>query len=374
MRILLSGGGTAGHINPAIAIAELIKERNNDAVIGFVGTPDGMENKLIAEARYPMYPVHIQGFRRSLSPQNLKSAYLALTAPHAAGKILANFRPQLVIGTGGYVCWPLLRAAASRGIPTALHESNAMPGLTTRKLAPYMDAIWLNFREAAALLPSRCVSPTMTGNPLRRGFSQITREEARKKLGIPETGILVLSFGGSRGAEALNAAVLAFMKAEVPKDPHLYHIHATGEKHYEAACRAVQGIDVTRCRIEPYIAEMSTYLSAADIVICRAGAMTLSELAACGKCAILVPSPFVAKDHQRKNAAVYAKKQAAVVVDECDLPGYKLRNEIISLKNDPKRRFFLQNSIKKLAVKNTNQIIYQEIELLLKKTKAEPKC
>lgn len=374
MRILLSGGGTAGHINPAIAIADLVKERARDAVIGFVGTPDGMEKKLIAEAGYPMYPVRIQGFQRSLSPRNLKSAYLAVTAPRAARKILADFRPQLVIGTGGYVCWPLLRVAASCGIPTALHESNAVPGLATRKLAPYMDAIWLNFREAAALLPPHCVSPTFTGNPLRRGFSRVTRGEARNALGVKEEDFLILSFGGSRGAETLNAAVLAFMKEELPKDPHLYHIHATGEKHYETACQAMRGLIGPRCRIEAYIAKMDTYLQAADVVICRAGAMTLSELAVCGKCAILVPSPYVAKDHQRKNAAVYAKRQAAVVIDERDLPGNKLRNEIISLKNDPKRRFFLQNSIKKLAAENAERTIYREIELLLKKTAAESNC
>jgi UDP-N-acetylglucosamine--N-acetylmuramyl-(pentapeptide) pyrophosphoryl-undecaprenol N-acetylglucosamine transferase len=174
MRLLLTGGGTAGHINPAIAIADTVKRKLPHACIAFVGTPNGMEKRLVEEAGYPMYPIRMQGFTRTLSLHNIRTAYLALTSPRAAKKILEEFSPSLVIGTGGYVSWPLLRAAASVGIPTALHESNALPGLTTRRLAPYMDALWLNFCETAAHWPPRCVCRN-------RGFKATTRPSHRMR-------------------------------------------------------------------------------------------------------------------------------------------------------------------------------------------------
>lgn len=374
MRILLTGGGTAGHINPAIAIADIIKKREPSAEVAFVGTPDGMEGRLVKEAGYPMYTVRVQGFRRSLSPQNIRAAWLAATSPRAAKKILEEFRPSLVIGTGGYVSWPLLRAAAKVGIPTALHESNAIPGLTTRKLAPYMDALWLNFKETAKELPARCVSPIQTGNPLRQGFSAVSREAAREELGLREKDFLILSFGGSRGAELLNDAVLRFMQEDIPRHPRLYHVHATGEKHFEACRQRLGGAAAGRARILPYISKMEIYLPAADIVVCRAGAMTLSELALCGKCTILVPSPHVAKDHQRKNAAVFASSRAARIIEESDLPGDKLRNCIFELRNSPKTRIFMQNAIKKFAFPHANEAIYRQIQLLAKKTSADGNC
>lgn len=321
-----------------------------------------------------MYTVRVQGFRRSLSPKNIQAAWLAITSPQAAKKILEEFQPSLVIGTGGYVSWPILRAAANAGIPTALHESNAIPGLATRKLAPYMDAIWLNFRETADALPAHCVSPVQTGNPMRRGFSTTTRKAARHELGLSETDFLVLSFGGSRGAELLNEAAIRFMQEEVPGDPHLYHIHATGEKHFEACKQLLKSTADGRARLLPYISKMEVYMSAADIVVCRAGAMTLSELALSGACAILVPSPYVAKDHQRKNADLFVAKHAACVIDEDDLPRNKLRNKIIELKNSTQTRIFMQKAIKKMAVFDSNTILYREIQLLAKKKAADCNC
>jgi UDP-N-acetylglucosamine--N-acetylmuramyl-(pentapeptide) pyrophosphoryl-undecaprenol N-acetylglucosamine transferase len=374
MRLLLTGGGTAGHINPAIAIADIVKSREPGAEIAFVGTPDGMEARLVKEAGYPMYTVRVQGFRRSFSPANIKAAWLAITSQGEAKRILEGYKPSLVIGTGGYVSWPLLRAAARMGIPTALHESNAIPGLATRRLSPYMDALWLNFRETAAELPARCVSPTQTGNPLRGSFTTVSRQAARRTLGLTEQDFLLLSFGGSRGAEMLNDAMLRFMREEVDATTNLYHVHATGEKHFDACLQRLGGQVNRRATLLPYISKMDTYLKAADIVVCRAGAMTLSELALCGKCAILVPSPYVAKDHQRKNAALFASRGAACVIEEVDLPSNKLRNLIFELKNDAKRRSGLQKSIKKMAIPNANDIIYREIQLLAKKTSADDNC
>ena len=370
MRVLITGGGTAGHINPAIALADIIKQHNKQDEVAFVGTPDGMEKKLVEAAGYHMYPIRVKGFRRSLSPQNIQAAWLALTSPHAAAQIISSFRPSLVIGTGGYVCWPLLRAATKMGIPAALHESNAIPGLATRKLAPYMDAIWLNFRETAAALPPRCVSPIHTGNPLRRDFSTVSREAARRELHLSDKDFFILSFGGSRGAEEMNKALIRFMNEELPRDPHLYHAHACGEAHFEA-CRAMLSSPSSQAVLLPYISKMATYMSAADIVICRAGAMTLSELAICRKCAILVPSPYVAGDHQRKNAAIFANEGAACVVEESDLPTNKLRNIIFKLKEEDFLRKNMQKSIEKLAKKQANAILYQQIRFLAEKRAAD---
>ncbi len=374
MRVLLTGGGTAGHINPAIALADIIKERWPSAAIAFVGTPNGMEKRLIHEAGYPMYPIRVEGFHRSLSPKNIRAAWLAMTSPHLANNILNSFQPDLVIGTGGYVSWPLLRAAASAGIPTALHESNAVPGLTTRRLAPYMDALWLNFRETGAALPPRCVSPVHTGNPLRRGFTSISKEEARRELGLDKHTFFILSFGGSRGAENLNAAILQFMKEELPKYPDLTHIHACGEAHIDA-CQKVLGKDASpRAILLPYISKMATYMSAADLVISRAGAMTISELAACHQCAILIPSPYVAQDHQRKNAALLSQSSAAIVIEESDLPKNKLGKEIFRLIKMPVLRNMMKQGIAQFAPKKNTEIFCKQIELLAKKRAADANC
>lgn len=362
MRILLTGGGTAGHINPAIAIAEIIKQNAPRAEIAFVGTPHGMENELVAQAGYPLYHVDVAGFSRSLSYKNLRSLWLAAMSPRRAERILAGFSPDLVIGTGGYVCWPTLRAAAKKGIPTAIHESNAIPGMTVRRLAPHMSAIWLNFKETAAYLPKGCVTPQHTGNPMRHDFSGITRTAAREQLGLKPSDIFLLSFGGSLGAEALNRSMLDFMEQDAEKLSSLVCLHACGSKHYEA-CRSIFK-DRDRGKIVPYIQKMGVYMSAADIVICRAGAMTISELAISGKCAILVPSPYVTDDHQYKNAAALADTGAALLLEEHDLPRNKLKKMIKTLVLDGKKRKALECEIKKFAKPHANELIWQQIQLL----------
>ncbi len=362
MRILLTGGGTAGHINPAIAIAEIVKQNSPRAEIAFVGTPHGMENDLIPRAGFPLYHIDVAGFSRSLSYKNLRALWLAAVSPHHAEKILTDFKPDLVIGTGGYVCWPTLRAAAKKGIPTAIHESNAIPGMTVRRLAPFMDAIWLNFEASTAHLPKGCVSPRHIGNPMRRDFISITREAARAQLHLSQNDIFLLSFGGSLGAEALNRSMIDFMKKEAPQLPELVCLHACGSKHY-MDCRSVF-TDTDRAKIAPYIQKMAIYMSAADIIVCRAGAMTISELALCGKCAILVPSPYVTDNHQYKNAATLAGAGAAMLLEERDLPYNKLQKMTKMLIFDSKKRSALEKEIKKYAKPNANQAIWQEIQLL----------
>jgi UDP-N-acetylglucosamine--N-acetylmuramyl-(pentapeptide) pyrophosphoryl-undecaprenol N-acetylglucosamine transferase len=216
-------------------------------------------------------------------------------------------------------------------------------------------------------LPPRCVSPKHTGNPLRSDFSKVSRTTARQELGLKKEDFFILSFGGSRGAERLNDAILYFIKKVLPEHPSLCLLHATGEKHYASCRSALGGAQNGRGSILPYISKMATYMSAADVVICRAGAMTLSELALCGKCAILIPSPHVAGDHQRKNALLFENAHAACIIEENDLPQNKLEKVALSLFNDKQKRAIMEKNIQKMAVLNANEVIWGEIEQLVKK-------
>ena len=186
MRVLMTGGGTGGHVNPALAIANTIQKNDPDAMIAYVGTKKGIENKLVPKAGYPLYYVEIQGLRRSVSPANLKAAYLAVTSPRKARSIIGEFKPALVVGTGGYVSWPVVKAAADMGIPTALHESNAIAGVAVKMLQKYVDRIYLNFEKTGETLNCDPAKLMKVGNPVMNGFNSMTREEAREKLGIPD--------------------------------------------------------------------------------------------------------------------------------------------------------------------------------------------
>lgn len=371
MRILLSGGGTAGHINPAIAIADLIQKSNPQATLAFVGTPHGMENRLVTQAGYPIYHVDVRGFRRSLSPKNLKALYLAASSPRKAAAILSDFAPDLVIGTGGYVCYPILRAAARRNIPTAIHESNALPGLTVRTLAPRMDAIWLNFAESAQHLPRSCVAPKHTGNPLRHGFREFSREMARRQLGIAPREVFLLSFGGSLGADCINSSVFALFDRLHLRYPRLTLVHACGARHYDE-CRGRFARFAPRATLVPYLDNMPLYMAAADIVVSRAGAMTVSELANARKCAILVPSPHVTGNHQYENAATLANRGAAFLVEERELPGGRLADLFEDLLRHPEKRKLSETRIARFCVPDTNERILSEIKRLCDKKRNNP--
>ena len=320
MRVLLTGGGTGGHVYPALAIAELIQRNFPGATIAFVGTEKGMEHSLVTGEGYDFYPINIQGIRRSLSPSNLKTAYLVMTSPKKAKKILQEFRPDLVIGTGGYVCWPLLRAASSLGIPTMVHESNAKAGLAVRQLQGRVDVILANFAESEKKLSNKGRKKLVrVGNPLRTTLGTLTREEARAKLGIAENEFFLLSFGGSLGAPAVNRVAAMLGRSFVPKHKNVRHIHVGGNRNFEDAKKifAEYGIPAEgSTELRDYLYDMPTYLTAADLVISRAGAMTLTELACAKKPAILIPYPDATDNHQYENAKVLADAGAAVLLEE----------------------------------------------------------
>ena len=322
MRVLLTGGGTGGHVYPALAIAELIQRNYPSATVAFVGTERGIEYRLTTSAGYDFYPINIQGIQRSLSPKNFKTAYLILTSPSKAKKILREFRPDLVIGTGGYVCWPLLRAASSMGIPTMVHESNAKAGLAVRQLQRRVDVILANFSESEKTLSKQGKKKLVrVGNPLRTTLGTLTREEARAKLGIAENEFFLLSFGGSLGAPMINRVAATLGVSFVPKHANVRHIHVGGTRNFADAKKIFSDYGVPAegsTELREYLYDMPTYLTAADLVISRAGAMTLTELACAKKPAILIPYPDATDNHQYENAKVLSDAGAAALFEETD--------------------------------------------------------
>ena len=363
MRVLMTGGGTGGHVNPAIAIANTIKQNDPSAEIAFVGTSRGIENKLVPAAGYPLYHVEVRGFRRSLSPANLRAAWLAFVSPIRAKKLIAEFKPDIVVGTGGYACWPVLVAASRMGIPTAVHESNALPGVTVRRLQAYVDRIMLNFAESAERLDAK-EKLMVVGNPLRGQFGTLDRDAAREKLGIGGYRRMILSCGGSMGAEPVNDAMLDLMRDYGLQHPDVLHLHATGALEYEAAkekfkAYGLEGKD--NLRLVEYIYDMPEQMAAADLVVNRAGAMTLSELAAQKKACLLIPSPYVADNHQYKNAKVLADAGAALLIEEKDITPDGVAAEVSSLLEDDARRAAMEEAISAFARTDANKVIYEEI-------------
>jgi len=372
MRVLMTGGGTGGHVNPALAIANTIMEKEPDSEIAFVGTPRGIENKLVPAKGYKLYHVDVMGMRRSLSPKNIKALYLALTSPGKAKKIIKSFKPDVVIGTGGYVSWPVCKAAASMGIPTALHESNAVPGMAVKMLSGSADRIFLNFEKAGEGL--NCPEKIMTvGCPTLGKLSDSTKEEAREKLGIPKDAeCVILSFGGSLGAEKVNEAILHIMKEYTGGRAGVYHTHATGAIEKEIAFGQFRELGLDKyenLELLEYIYDMPDRIAAADIVICRAGALTVSELSLAGKCAVFIPSPNVTDDQQFKNANVLAKEGAAEILRETPELCEKLTALVSSLVSDENRRREMETRIKGFAISDANERIYREIRRLVDEKK-----
>lgn len=366
MKVLMTGGGTGGHVNPAIAIADGIRANQPDSKIEFVGTSRGIENKLVPKAGYKLHHVEVQGFKRKLTPYNIKSAWLAFTSPIKAKKLIKEFAPDIVIGTGGYVCWPLLKAAATMGVPTAVHESNAIPGVAVKMLARYVDRIYVNFDATAKALGEAYSDKTVkVGNPIKPEFSSMDSQKIRRELGIGDKyKYLLLSYGGSMGAEKVNEEMLAFMRDYTKHYPELLHIHATGAIEHDAATAMARDYGLTECeniQILEYIYNMPELMAAADIVVSRAGAMTLSELAALEKCCVLIPSPHVADNHQYKNAKVLADSGAALVFEEKELVGSVLTDALGELISDGEKRRAMREKIKTFALPEANRSIYFDI-------------
>lgn len=364
MHILFAGGGTAGHINPALAIAGYIREKHTDAHISYIGTPDKLEAKLVPEMGYNFRTISVAGFQRKLSIENMgkniSAVRKAITSSMTARKILKEIQPDVVVGTGGYVSGPVLREAAKMGIKTAIHEQNAFPGVTTKMLASNVDAVMLAMPEAEKYLKLK-KKPYITGNPVRSELLKITREEARAKLGLSNDEPMLLSFGGSLGAMQINQAVLGLIKWHNGTDK-FYHIHGTGKSGYDDFINNLKDINLSKkIDVREYISDMDVCMAAADLIICRAGAITLSELLACGKPAVLIPSPYVAENHQFHNAMTLKRIGAAEIIEEKDLTDKKLIDVVSNLIENKPRLTSMSTAAKKGAIMDANERIYEII-------------
>ena len=373
MRALITGGGTGGHINPALAIASIIKEHEPDSQFLFAGTPFGMEARLIPEAGYDFAPIKVRGFQRKISLENIKrnaeaAAYLVTALPRAK-QIIKEFRPDVVIGTGGYVSGPVVYQAAKLGIPTAIHEQNAYPGVTTRILTKKVNKVMLTVKEALDYLGTD-IDYTVTGLPVRAELFEKTKDEARKELGFDDS-FTVLSFGGSLGAGCINETMAEVIKYTRANDLKINHIHGYGGMGKDAFPAAMKKYGVPmksdRTRITEYINDMDTCMAAADLVICRSGATTLAELEAMGKPAILIPSPIVAGNHQFHNANVLGKAGAAIVIEQKNVKCEEVTGIIEDLYNDPSRVKEMSECSKKLWIADTSDKIWQTVESIVRK-------
>ncbi len=370
MKVLLTGGGTGGHVNPALAIADTVKRHDPDAEILYIGTKNGIENRLVGKEGYEIRHVEARGFRRSLSPKNFAALWYYLTSPAKAKKIIKEFKPDIAIGTGGYVCHAPLKAASELGVPTMLHESNAMPGLAVRMLQRSVDRILLNFAESEKHIDAK-EKIVVVGNPVRGEFGKYTRESARAELGISdEHRLVVLSYGGSLGAPAINDAAFELMRDFDRAHPEVLHIHATGRGRYEEFEKHFSEAGLASCEnieLSDYVYDMPKRLAAADLVISRAGAMTVTEMARMQKPCIMIPSPYVTDNHQYKNAKVLQDAGGVLLLEEKELTGGRIVREVESLLLDAGRRRRMSESIAAFAGEEASELIYKEIVKLLKK-------
>lgn len=362
MNFLFTCGGTAGHINPAIAVAGRLKELLPDSRFLFVGAKDRMEADLVPRAGYDIKLVDITNLQRKLNLEGIKhniiTAKNVVVSLAESKKIIKEFRPDVVIGTGGYVCYPVLRAAHSLGIPTVLHESNAVPGLTTKMLSGKVDAMMVGFEESKQGYKNP-EKVTVTGTPVRGDFRTYSKASAKAELGIEQDKPLIVSVWGSLGAQRMNELMADFIARTSDLDDFCL-IHSAGTERYEtmtarlkAECPAGythRGIDV-----RPYIYDMSRVMAAADLVLCRAGASTLSELAVMGKPAILVPSPNVTNNHQEKNARVLEQAGGAVVLTEPGLTSEVLSRTVLELIHDEQRLAQMEQNMRACGVADATE-------------------
>ncbi len=365
MRVLFCGGGTAGHVNPAIAIAQTILRNSPSSEIAYVTTKGGIENKLVS---FKKFEIEMAGLKRSLSLSNIKTVFLTLNAIKVSKEIIKDFKPDIIVGTGGYACFPVIFAGHSLGVKTVVHESNAIPGKALKMLEKKVDRVFLNFKEAKKYL--KCKGKIVhTGNPIRESFGMLDKNVAKTKLGIKEKYV-ILCYGGSLGARAINEGALQLIENLIIEDKNIRFIWASGKNEYKDMYYLLKdkGFDsLKNLEFNEYIYDMAEKIACADVVICRSGAMSISELAFCKKCAILVPSPNVVDNHQYKNAKALSSVSAAILLPESEM--FNLTDIVKELLENDDKRFLYSQKISKFNINDANKIIYNEIRTLLKEGK-----
>ena len=376
MKILFATGGTAGHINPALAVASYIRETHPESEILFVGTADHMESRLVPNAGFDFKTIKISGFRRSFSPEaiahNIKTVSQLITSKFSTKKIIKEFKPDVVVGFGGYVSGPVLQTAVDMKIPTCIHEQNAYPGITNKTLAKEVDKVMLTVEDAKKHLEAKN-EVVVTGLPVRGELLKARKDIARKELGIPDGKYLVLSFGGSLGAKPLNEAMYNIL-LDSAKSGKYYQIHSVGTNggefldkfKNEGFNEGEKGLEKGSVQVRQYIDDMDRCMAAADLVIGRAGASSLSEIEALGKASILIPSPYVAENHQFHNAMALVNRGAGSIIEEKDLTSESLSQAIDSMLSNPTKLIQIEENAKNMSITNARERIANIILSLIK--------
>lgn len=362
MRVLFAGGGTAGHINPAISIADYTAECEKDFTALFIGTKNGMETKLVPKAGYSLKFIDIEGFDRKHMLKNISVLKKLIKSQRECKKIIKSFKPDCVVCTGGYVSGPVAMAAKKMGVPSLIHEQNVYPGLTVRGAEKYVSYLALSFEETVNHMKhkEKCV---VTGNPIRREILKADYAEARKKLGIEKPFVLI--FGGSLGADKINSTVIDILP-RIKADNKISLLFGTGDRNYDAVMEAIREKNIQLSddvRVVSYIDNMADCMAGADLVVSRAGAITVSEIAALNKPSILIPSPNVVRNHQEQNAREFENNGAAAVILESELTADSLYDRIMETVLDAESLSSMSKSLEKLAKTDALEKIY---DLMLK--------
>lgn len=361
-RILIAGGGTGGHVYPAMATIEALKKKGDFQFL-YVGGKHGIETRIVPRYQIPLKTIWISGFARSLTVKNLTFPVKLLMSLYQSWNIVRKFNPHVAVGTGGYVSGPVLFAAAKRGVPVLIQEQNVYPGVTTRLMAKYARRICLSFADARKYFPQYSEKLVVTGNPVRQDLTAISREAALKSLGLESGKLTLVIFGGSQGARSINTTMINILP-ELAEKYQLQVIWQTGESQFYAVQEQFR-YEGKNIKMMSYIQDMDAAYAAADVVICRAGAITLAELAIVAKPAVLVPYPFAAGNHQEHNSRTIAGAGAALMVAEKEGWEAKLQNAIETLLENPELREQQSNAWKKLALPNAAEVISAEILKLM---------
>lgn len=372
MKVIIAAAQTGGHINPGIAIANKIKKENKNADILFIGTTRGLENDLVPRAGFSLKTIDAYGINRKISIQNIKNMIKTLKGFGEAKKIVKEFNPNIVIGTGGFICGPVLTAAKKYNIPTILHESNAFPGVAVKLLSKKVDTILLGFEDAKKRLP-KAKNIVVTGTPTKIKKVNIPQDKKNSiinNLGLDTNLPIVLVFGGSQGAKSINEALIEIIKNK--KNTNYQIIWASGPKQYEVIETTLkkENIDINKIKnvkILPYIYNMEEMMNLADIIISRSGAMTINEIAITGKPAIFIPFPFATENHQEYNARVLVNIDAAKMILDKDLNAESLSKTLKEMLKDKNQLIKMGQNASSVAINNVEEKIYAEIEKKVKK-------
>ncbi|MFD2612809.1 undecaprenyldiphospho-muramoylpentapeptide beta-N-acetylglucosaminyltransferase [Paenibacillus gansuensis] len=367
MRVVLTGGGTGGHIYPAVAVARQCLKEFPDAEFLYIGTSRGLERDIIPKEGIPFESIEITGFKRKLSLDNVRTVMRFVKGVSRSKELLRKFKPDIVVGTGGYVCGPVVYAAARSGIPTLVHEQNVIPGLTNKFLSRYVSTVAVSFKGSESNFPA-AKRAVYTGNPRATVVANADAERGFATLGLPSGSQIVVIVGGSRGARAINEAFMS-MLPDIGRFKGTHFVYVTGEAHYEAVLLKIKqtaGTSPSNLHVLPFVYNMPEVLAATSLIVSRAGASFLSEITSLGIPSILIPSPYVTNNHQEANARWMEKEQASVLILEKELNGSTLSQAIGSIVENPGRSESMSSQSLKLGQRDAAQLLLEEMKRLVR--------